>query len=203
MILRIFATFVHLYVPWELCPPMVHEVGDSCGERRRLGPLVGRTQVFAGVLRTFFKVGVRTGLFVPKPYPLDLALPYLVFALDLLLFPNLSDLLKWDDVLLQDKLLWLFQGERALLRVLAVLEDPLEDRSNKPLIFELSEPSSSESSLKKELHGPTGLVRRVLPVNLFLYLLLQPPRLLPFLVASQPLFHLLLVQADCDAESHG
>ncbi|GKA71412.1 hypothetical protein Tco_0777551 [Tanacetum coccineum] len=58
--------------------------------------------------------------------------------------PNLPhsrspNLLNWDDVLLLDRLLWLFSEERTLLLVLVVPKD----RSDKPFVFELPEPSSS------------------------------------------------------------
>nr|GEY66801.1 hypothetical protein [Tanacetum cinerariifolium] len=162
MILGIFAFFIHLYVPWELGPPVVLEAGDSGSKKRGLGSLVGCTQVLAGVLRVFFVIEVRTCLLAPKPSYHGLG--------------------------------------TNLVRVPVVLEDPSEDRSDKPFVLELSDPSSSESSKpKKELFGPNRPVQGVLPMSLFSFLLPQPLGLLPFLVAGQPWFHLLLVQVDWDA----
>ncbi|GJU52944.1 ribonuclease H-like domain-containing protein [Tanacetum coccineum] len=57
------------------------------------------------------------------------------------MFPSLSDLLKWDDVLLRDNLFWLFLEERDLLLVLAVSKD----HSDKPLLSDLHEPYSKSS----------------------------------------------------------
>nr|GFA62385.1 hypothetical protein [Tanacetum cinerariifolium] len=39
--------------------------------------------------------------------------------------------------------------ERALSRIQEVMKDPLENRSDKPFVFELSDPSTSESSVSE------------------------------------------------------
>ncbi|GKA25111.1 hypothetical protein Tco_0711144 [Tanacetum coccineum] len=83
---------------------------------------------------------------------LDLALPPLAFVFDPLMFPSLSDLLKWDDVLLWDNLFWLFLEERDLLLVLAVSEDC----SDKTLLSDLHEPSS-KSPLRTVVSTRTSL----------------------------------------------
>ncbi|GKA36281.1 hypothetical protein Tco_0722772 [Tanacetum coccineum] len=77
---------------------------------------------------------------------LELVLSSMDFALALPRFSTLSDLVRWDDVLLLDKLLWLFPEERALSLVRDVPEDSLESHSNRSFVPELSEFSSSDSS---------------------------------------------------------
>ncbi|GJZ27457.1 hypothetical protein Tco_0571710 [Tanacetum coccineum] len=105
-------------------------------------------------------------------FPLDLVLLSLDFALDLLLFSSLSDLLRCDDALLLDKLLWLFPDERDLSRVPDVPKDSLESRFKMPFVPKMSKSSSQESpqksffGLEKESFGLAGLVQRVLLVLL-------------------------------------
>ncbi|GJS42323.1 hypothetical protein Tco_0567366 [Tanacetum coccineum] len=76
---------------------------------------------------------------------LELVLSLQDFALVLLRFFSLSDLIRWDDVLLLDKLLWLLPEERALSFVQDVSEDSLDSHFDRPFVPELSEFSSLDS----------------------------------------------------------
>nr|GEX72192.1 hypothetical protein [Tanacetum cinerariifolium] len=67
-----------------------------------------------------------------------LVLLALVFAFNPFFFPDLPDLLGLEGVLLREKLLWPFLMARVWLRVLIVLKDPLDDRSEEFLVQELS-----------------------------------------------------------------
>ncbi|GKE46527.1 hypothetical protein Tco_1477785 [Tanacetum coccineum] len=70
---------------------------------------------------------------MPMPFDLfllELVLSSMDFALALPRFSTLSDLARWDDVLLLDKLLRLFPEERDLSLIRDVPEDSLESHSN-------------------------------------------------------------------------
>ncbi|GKB64137.1 hypothetical protein Tco_0920323 [Tanacetum coccineum] len=88
-----------------------------------------------GSLRSGSSFSHRNGVFV-----------YVVLLWPCSILSYLSDLVRWDDVLLLDKLLWIFPEEWALSLVRDVPEDSLNSHSNKSFVPELSEFSSSDSS---------------------------------------------------------